>query len=83
MYLKFHTFLLYYTWIGHIGKYYDQPIGVWMASVFKLCETGSERRLPEDENKENEKREEDCNIVHCAQHDYQLPTQIRHETDQF
>lgn len=54
-----------------------------MASVFKLCDTGSERRLPEDENKENEKREEDCNIVHCAQHDYQLPTQIRHETDQF
>lgn len=30
----------------------------------------SERRLPEDENKENEKREENCNIVHCTQHDY-------------
>lgn len=39
--------------------------------------------LPENENEEDEQGEKDGHVVHGAQHDHQLASQVGHETDQF
>lgn len=39
-------------------------------------------RLPEDEYKQYQQREEYRNVVHRAQHNEQLSPQVRHETHQ-
>lgn len=39
--------------------------------------------VPEYENEEDQKCEEDGHIVHCPQHDEQLAAQVGHEAHQF
>ena len=41
------------------------------------------RNEPEDKDEKDEKSEEDSDVVHCPEHDEELPTKIRKEADQF
>ena len=65
-----------------IHAQYAEKYRIWREQSAFDFRAGGVERLPKYEDEKHEQSEEDCNIVHCAQHDNELAAQIREKPHQ-